>query len=55
LTDVNHFLYTGGEKKQRKIDSLAPFCPSLGQDLATRNPFLGVSCLFSSIAAHTQE
>ena len=43
LTDVNHFLYTGGKDAEPKISNLAPFCPSLGLELTTRNPFLGLA------------
>lgn len=39
LTDVAHFPYTGGDKLV-KISNLGPFCPSLPDDLAPKNPYL---------------
>lgn len=40
IMDVAHFPYVGGDKMLPKVSNLAPFCPTLGNELFTRNPYL---------------
>ena len=40
LMDVSHFPYVGGPKMLEKVKNLAPFCPTLGNELFTQNPYL---------------